>query len=583
VALSDTARLISELVLVDKFSANARKYGQSVSTMERQTTTLGRVGGQLSAGIGNAVTNMTRLGLVGVGLLSTQVAAGIQSLRRLEEVTAATNAVLESTRGVAGLTADDIRNLAEKYENLNATMDDKVIQSAQNVLLTFTSIREDAFEPALEAALNMNHALGGGEEGLQGTIIQVGKALQDPIKGITALRRVGVNFSQSQTETIRNLVKENRLFEAQQLILNELAVEFGGQFAAAGDTASGKFARFRDTIEDAQMSLATAFLPALVKVADKLNEFLGDPQVQAAIKDLGVELADAFESLVEFAGRVPWAAVGEAFRIMGTGSKALLDAFTGLPPWVQTAVITGWGLNKLTGGALGSIVNTLASGLVKGILGINAGVVNVTAATVNAPGVPGGPGGTGGPPLLPILLRGGLAAALGVLLGGAVALPETERQNQNAVSFFQEQLRRQREGTGTAELTQSIENLDEQIAKLAPNEFTGAVNNLVSLISGEDTGIVDQLKNQRDILQRQLVKAQQLDHLQRENSAARANDARQSQQFLANIRSAIDRKDFKPTVNVAVNAAVSITDITRRMTSQRIAVGVRGGVTADAS
>jgi hypothetical protein len=67
----------------------------------------------------------------------------------------------------------------------------------------------------------------------------------------------------------------------------------------------------------------------------------------------------------------------------------LLQAFTSLPPWVQTAVITGWGLNKLTGGALGSIVGELGKGLIKGVLGMNAGVVNINAAAVRGPGLIG--------------------------------------------------------------------------------------------------------------------------------------------------------------------------------------------------
>ena len=44
---------------------------------------------------------------------------------------------------------------------------------------------------------------------------------------------------------------------------------------------------------------------------------------------------------------------------MGQGADALLTTFTSLPPWVQTAVLTGWGLNKLTGGALGNIAGIL--------------------------------------------------------------------------------------------------------------------------------------------------------------------------------------------------------------------------------
>jgi hypothetical protein len=447
VALSDTARLISEMVLVDKFSANARKYGQSVSTMERQTSTLGRVGQTAAGGIGTAVGNLAKMGVIGVGILGTQVAAGIRSLERLEEVVVATNEVIRSTSGVAGQSAEDIRNLAEKYEGLNATIDDKVIQSAENLLLTFTNIRGQAFEPALEAALNMNQALGGGEEGLQGNLIKVARALNDPIAGLSALGRAGVQFSDEQKDRIQQAVEENRLYDAQQIILDQLATKFGGQFAQAGTTATAKFAKFRDTIEDAQMTLATAFLPVLVKVADKLGEFLAKPETQTMIAELGEGLADAFDQVVELAGRVPWSSVIDAFKIMGTGSKALLDAFVALPPWVQTAVITGWGLNKLTGGALSTIFSTLASGIIRGVLGINAGVVNLKAATVVGGGAAGGApiaaagGGVGGviTKILGVVSAGALGALIGSEIGHAVFFDPTVKP---AVEFEQSQFDR---------------------------------------------------------------------------------------------------------------------------------------------
>ena len=52
----------------------------------------------------------------------------------------------------------------------------------------------------------------------------------------------------------------------------------------------------------------------------------------------------------------------------------------------RTAVLTGWGLNKLTGGALGSIVTELGKGLIKGVLGMTAGVVHIKAGTVTGAG-----------------------------------------------------------------------------------------------------------------------------------------------------------------------------------------------------
>jgi hypothetical protein len=103
----------------------------------------------------------------------------------------------------------------------------------------------------------------------------------------------------------------------------------------------------------------------------------------------------------------------------GKGAKAAFDLFTGLPPWVQTAVITGWGLNKLTGGALGSIIGQLGSGLIKGVLGMNAGVVNINAAVVNGGG--GLPGGGRVP--TPVAAVPEVAAGVGVAatIAGVVA------------------------------------------------------------------------------------------------------------------------------------------------------------------
>jgi hypothetical protein len=265
----------------------------------------------------------------------------------------------------------------------------------------------------------MNEAMGGGPDGLQTTIIQVGKALNDPIKGVGALRRVGVQLSEQQEEQIKTLVEQNDLYGAQQIILDELATQFGGRFAAAGDTAEGKMAALSDRVEDVQKALAGPLIPAIDRVRDRLIEFLGTDRVLIGAEKLGEAIAGLFtdenidrgvgmvEGLIDklttgdFSGitagisgiasevsGLPWESIGNAAELLGTGAKALLDTFTSMPPWVQTAVLTAWGLNKLTGGALGGIVGELGKGLIKGVLNMNAGVVNVNAKTVT-----GGPGG----------------------------------------------------------------------------------------------------------------------------------------------------------------------------------------------
>lgn len=442
-AFADTARLIASLELQDKFSGPAGRAERSMSGLERATGRMNRgmgvLGGTVSTALG---IGLERVVSGGIRLLTGAIVGGVESLNELESVTTASNTVIASTKGVAGQTAQGIRALAEEYENLNATIDDKVIQSGANMLLTFTNIREDAFEPALEAALNMNEAMGGGPDGLQTAIIQVGKALNDPIQGVGALRRVGVQLNDQQEDQIKLLVEQNDLYGAQRIILDELTTQFGGRFAAAGDTAVGRAAALTDRIEDLQKALAGPILPVIDRVREKLITLFESPAAIAASTKIGETIAGLFtdqnlergvgllergltglahfdftqigEGIGEAVGffkGLPWDAIGAAFQLMGSGSKAALDVFMQAPAWLQTAVLTGWGLNQLTGGALGSIVGALGSGLIKGILGLNAGVVNINAAVVNGPGG-GVPGGGKGPPLLglPFLGLGPLAA-----------------------------------------------------------------------------------------------------------------------------------------------------------------------------
>jgi phage-related minor tail protein len=127
-------------------------------------------------------------------------------------VMAQTNAVLKSTGGVAGVTAQQVDELANSLLRKTG-IDDEAIQSAENMLLTFTNVRNvvgdqgNIFDQATTAALDMSTAMG---TDLQSAALRVGKALQDPIRGSTALRRVGVLLTKQQEAQIATLVKNGR-------------------------------------------------------------------------------------------------------------------------------------------------------------------------------------------------------------------------------------------------------------------------------------------------------------------------------------------------------------------------------------
>jgi hypothetical protein len=563
VALSGTGAEVAKLVAslemqTDKFTKPLAGANTSLDNFARKAGTIGRVGEQVGRGLQSTATNLSRIGIVGAGLLTAAVTNGVRELERLESATAQTNAVLQSTQGVSGQTAESIRNLAEKYEGLNATIDDKVIQSGENLLLTFTSIRKDAFEPALQAALDMNQAMGGGEEGLQGTIIQVGKALQDPIRGLTALRRVGVNFTEAQKKQIKALVEANDLYGAQQIILQELGTEFGGSFAAAGDTAAGKFAKVRDAVEDAQAALATAFLPVLEKVADKLGTFLSDPATVQRIEDFGGQLAAGFDKALDVIGQIDFGAIGASLEIAGTGAKAVFDAFVNLPPWVQTAVLTGWGLNKLTGGALGGIAGTLGKALFQGTFGMRGATPANPLFVQQVGGLPGGGGPGGGLPFLglglaPILLG---AATIGAVAAGAAFAVSPDRRD----TFGTLEGRGGIGGTGSTPLS-----------KL---ETAAAVR--------EGTAALESEFKKSRATGEQLAALEAAEASRRATDAARALDTLRGQAGSL-IRLEEKKWDPKVSVNVAATANISVSNVARTLTSFRIAGSTTvGGFTESA-
>jgi hypothetical protein len=397
VALAEAAKLIATLDLGGNFVKNLgsadRALGKFDSHIDRSQSKAYQAGQKIGTGIKAGAA----IAAVGVGILATEVTRGLQSLVELEQQQAQTNAVLKSTKGAAGISAKAVTDLSEKYESLNAIVGDEVIRSTENMLLTFTNVKKQAFEPALQAILDMNTALGKGPEGLTSTAIQVGKALNDPTKGLTALQRVGVTFDKGQVKRIKQLQKEGKTYEAQKIILAELNKEFGGSFLAQGNTTAGKVAKFNDAIDDLERALAETLLPALGNVADALSTFLRDPQTVNDIRNLGRDIGKLFSPANIRQGidalKTGFQFLKDAAGAISTVVSTAVKAFTSLPPEVQKLLVGGFVVNKLTGGLVTDLIEGVAKTALNkiGLMTVQAGVVNVAGGVGGVP-VPGGGG-----------------------------------------------------------------------------------------------------------------------------------------------------------------------------------------------
>ena len=214
---------------------------------------------------------------------------------------------LKSTRMAAGLTKEELLEMAKGFQEITAYGDEAVIE-LQSLMLTFTSIGRDVFPQAIQTSLDMSTALG---QDLKSSAIQLGKALQDPILGVTALRRVGVNFNEEQTEIIKNLVKSGDVLKAQQLILKELSTEFGGAASAAVETFGGKLSRLGNYWGDVREAVGKA-----ITENDTVNETIENltERIKKLVEsdDFKLWVSAASEMVTELAKGVAWAAEGIA-------------------------------------------------------------------------------------------------------------------------------------------------------------------------------------------------------------------------------------------------------------------------------
>jgi TP901 family phage tail tape measure protein len=201
---------------------------------------------------------MTAMGATITGALGFCVKAFSES----EQASTQLEAVLKSTGGAAGLTADELKKLASGFQETTSYEDDAVI-AAEALMLTFTNVGKDVFPQAMESVLDLSTAMGGD---LQGATIQLGKALNDPIRGITALTRVGVSFTEEQKEQIKVLVESGHTMEAQKMILAELAKEFGGSATAQAKTFAGQLSQLKNQLGDMAENIGGALVPVLSSV-----------------------------------------------------------------------------------------------------------------------------------------------------------------------------------------------------------------------------------------------------------------------------------------------------------------------------
>lgn len=178
--------------------------------------------------------------------------------QKVEEDTTNT---LEHMGKASGQTAQSIADFADKMSRVTAFSADTT-QTAENLMLTFANLGKNIFPQATTAALDMSAKLG---TDLQTSVIEVGKALNDPIQGMGALTRVGVSFTEQEKAQIKAMEAHNNMAGAQKIVLFELNKQFGGTAETVGKTFAGQLQIAQNKVEDLKIKIGTALLPILTE------------------------------------------------------------------------------------------------------------------------------------------------------------------------------------------------------------------------------------------------------------------------------------------------------------------------------
>lgn len=306
--------------------------------------------GGLAAKAKGMFAGLAKAGLLGV--VAAGAAAGkvlfssIGEAREAQVVGARTQNVIKNMGNASKISAKQVGELATALSN-KAGVDDEAIQSGQNLLLTFGAVRNetgkgnDVFNQASGLMVDMSRAMG---TDMNGAAIQLGKALNDPIKGVTALTRSGVSFTQQQKDQIKKLQESGKTLEAQKIILGEVKKQFGGAaeaMATPADRAKVAWGNFQEAIGTAVLPIVDKLLTKFADGLPKVLSWLGNLKTTLApvgnlLKQAGGALVGLFSGFSSGGGASQVAGIFQSLAGVVTGT--ILPSLRSLASYIASNV-----------------------------------------------------------------------------------------------------------------------------------------------------------------------------------------------------------------------------------------------------
>ena len=270
---------------IDVDESGAIRGGKNVEKQFERVDESSQKTGASAVALGNIMADAA---MQMVGSLAQVVSQSQELFSRQEQAEQKVRAVIKATSGAAGFGIDELKGYAAELQQYTTIGDESFLES-MSTMLTFRKVTGDTFKDAIELAADTSQIFGS----LESATLQIGKALEDPIEGMTALRRVGVTFSEQQKEQVKNFLAQNDLASAQAVILDNLRGQVGGVAREMSQTPTGKWEQFLNTLGDSQEDfgeIITRLKVGLIPVFERLLS-IGDDVVSTLSKLVGLDLA----------------------------------------------------------------------------------------------------------------------------------------------------------------------------------------------------------------------------------------------------------------------------------------------------
>lgn len=245
---------------------------------------------------------MTLLATATTAIIATAVKA-INVYKDVELSMARTEAMITATGNASGFTAGELDKMARSLA-MNTLASTEGVRRAQQAVMVYRNVYGEVYQRTIKLAQDAAELWG---SSIEAEAKRIAQALQSPGEGMASLTRIGARFSDEQKDQIENLVNQNRLYEAQVLILDGLEARLGGigEQVASG-TIAGQIDSFGQNVSEImeaiakQSGVAEAFKQTLAQINRGMAltvAQLNDPQEYDALAAAQERAVKALENL----------------------------------------------------------------------------------------------------------------------------------------------------------------------------------------------------------------------------------------------------------------------------------------------